>query len=130
MKTCFRTSLFAVVMAAAFSAPPALAQKAPTEGKGIQMADPVVVDLGNGTKLRTRVFIVAPGGVLPLHAHKDNPTVAYYHGGPLSEFNFDGKALGTRGGGKAFADDRSVNHWYENRSKQAATVVVSDVVTE
>jgi quercetin dioxygenase-like cupin family protein len=102
--------------------------KAPTEGKGIQAAEPVFVDLGQGLRLRTRVFIVEPGGVIPLHSHKDDPTVAYYYGGPLSEFNFDGKAAGLRGGGKAYADDRSVNHWYENRSHEAATVVVSDVV--
>lgn len=65
-----------------------------------------------------------------MHSHKDDPTVAYYYGGALSEFNFDGKAAGQRGGGKAFADDRSVNHWYENRSKETATVVVSDVVKD
>ena len=130
MKTAIRNSLVVAALAGAFIASSALAQKAPTEGKGIKAAEPVLVDLGAGTKLRTRVFVVEPGGVIPLHAHKDNPTVAYYYGGPLSEFNYDGKALGTRGGGKAYADDRSVNHWYENRSKETATVVVSDVVKE
>ena len=34
------------------------------------------------------------------------------------------------GGGKAFADDRTVNHWYENHSKEAVIIVVSDVVRE
>ncbi len=125
----WHSAMAASALIAGFIAGPALGEdKAPTEVKGIQAADPVFVDLGQGLRLRTRVFIVEPGGVIPLHSHKDDPTVAYYYGGPLSEFNFDGKALGQRGGGKAYADDRTVNHWYENRSKETATVVVSDVV--
>lgn len=107
--------------------------KPPTEAKGVAMADPVVVDLGpekGNLKLRTRVFTVQPGGIVPLHDHKDNPTVAYYYGGSLSEFNANGKAGGVRGGGKAFADDRTVNHWYENHSREAVVIVVSDVVKE
>jgi quercetin dioxygenase-like cupin family protein len=107
--------------------------KPPTEAKGVAMADPVLVDLGpekGNLKLRTRVFTVQPGGVVPLHDHKDNPTVAYYYGGSLSEFSANGKPGGVRGGGKAFADDRTVNHWYENHSKEAVVIVVSDVVKE
>jgi quercetin dioxygenase-like cupin family protein len=107
--------------------------KPPTEAKGVAMADPVLVALGpekGNLKLRTRVFTVQPGGVVPLHDHKDNPTVAYYYGGSLSEFSATGKAGGVRGGGKAFADDRTVNHWYENHSKEAVVIVVSDVVKE
>lgn len=130
-----RTSLSILISAVALSAglasaPVSAETRAPTEGKGIKAAEPVLVDLGPGLKLRTRVFIVEPGGVIPLHAHKDNPTVAYYYGGPLSEFNADGKAVGQRGGGKAYSDDRTVNHWYDNHSKETATVVVSDVVKQ
>lgn len=77
-----------------------------------------------------RQHLHEPVGIVPLQSHKEDPTVAYYAGGALSEFNFDGKALGLRGGGEACPDDRSVNHWYENRSKEAVTVVVSDFVKE
>ncbi len=130
----WKSSALAGALVASFLGGQAIGQnKAPAEGKGIAAAEPVLVDLGpekGNLKLRTRVFTVEPGGVIPLHDHKDNPTVAYYYGGALSEFNVDGKAGGERGGGKAYADGRSVHHWYENHSKEAAIVVVSDVVKQ
>jgi quercetin dioxygenase-like cupin family protein len=107
--------------------------KPPTEGKGITAPDPVTMDLPEapGYKLRVRVFNIAGGGVVPLHDHKDNPVIAhYYGGGSLSEFNHDGTYVKERGGSKTFIDDRSVNHWYENKTKDPVTVVVSDIIKQ
>jgi quercetin dioxygenase-like cupin family protein len=109
-------------------------QKPPTEGKGITAPDPVLMDLGpeiQGYKLRVRIFNIAGGGIVPLHDHKDNPVIAhYYGGGSLSEFNHDGKYVKERGGSKTFIDDRGINHWYENKTKDPVTVVVSDIVKQ
>lgn len=106
-------------------------QTPPTEGRGLKAAEPISVDLGpelTGRKLRMRVITIEPGGVVPLHSHKDNPTIAHYYGGKLTEFSADGKMVQERGGGATFADGREINHWYENRSGSAVTVAVADVI--
>jgi quercetin dioxygenase-like cupin family protein len=109
-------------------------QTPPTEGKALTADNPVLLDLGpeiTGYKLRVRVFHIAGGGVVPLHSHKDDPVIAhYYGGGSLSEYNHDGTYVKERGGSKTFIDDRSVNHWYENKTTEPVTVVVSDIVKQ
>ena len=55
---------------------------APTMPKGV--TDTIIgsVDLGaeigvDGRMLRTRRLVIQPGGIVPLHSHKDRPALIY-----------------------------------------------------
>ena len=100
--TKLATAAIAVAAASAF-ATPAIAGQCPTPGsmdlanaptmpKGV--TDMVIssVDLGpeigvDGRQLRTRRLVVQPGGIVPLHSHKDRPALIYTLSGSITEYS-------------------------------------------
>ena len=65
---------------------------APTMPKGV--TDTIIgsVDLAgeigvNGRMLRTRRLVIQPGGIVPLHSHKDRPALIYTLSGSITEYS-------------------------------------------
>jgi quercetin dioxygenase-like cupin family protein len=115
----------------------ALAQGAPlesppTESKGFEDVELRSIDLASeidtvrGYKLRMRRLTLEPGGVIPLHNHKDRPTVSYLIKGTLTSRS-PGKAdiVITVGGGHTVG--MADNHWVENRGAETAEWIVVEV---
>ena len=90
LKTMLATAAIAVAATSSFATPAAAAQcpaagksdlaNAPTMPKGV--TDDVIGSINlaseigvEGRQLRTRRLVVQPGGIVPVHSHKDRPAL-------------------------------------------------------
>jgi hypothetical protein len=102
MKTILKGAPLALVSALAFASP-AIAgtctktgsidfANAPTMPKGVTDTVIGAINLGpeinvDGRQLRTRRLVVQPGGIVPLHSHKDRPALIYTVSGAITEYS-------------------------------------------
>jgi quercetin dioxygenase-like cupin family protein len=103
------------------------------ETKGVTAEVLATVDLGPeiegmaGRQLRLRMFRFEPGAVFgPLHDHKDRPGIVYILQGHITDHR-DGVAT-DYGPGVGWPEDRSTNHWLENRGTEPAVEISVDIV--
>ena len=100
MNTMIKVAPIALVAALAIASPAAAAglcpkagsstlANAPTMPKGVTDTILSTVDLGpeinvDGRQLRTRRLVIQPGGIVPLHSHKDRPALIYTVSGSIT----------------------------------------------
>ena len=133
----------AIAVAAFGSATPALASQcanpganplanAPTMPKGvtdtvigsISLASEIGVD---GRQLRTRRLVVQPGGIVPLHSHKDRPALIYTVSGSITEYSSTCAVPIEHKAGDISREADGLSHYWVNRGKVPAVLLSSDV---
>ena len=105
---------------------------APTMPKGV--TDDVLssIDLGGeigvaGRQLRTRRLVVQPGGVVPLHSHKDRPALIYTVSGSITEYSSACAAPIEHKAGDISREANGLSHYWVNNGKVPAVLLSSDV---
>ena len=143
MKTMIKVAPIAIVAAIAFSSPASaegLCPKpgsmtlanAPTMPKGV--TDTIIgsVDLApeigvNGRMLRTRRLVIQPGGIVPLHSHKDRPALIYTLSGSITEYSTACAVPIQHKAGDISREAEGLSHYWINHGKVPAVVLSSDV---
>ena len=121
-----------VLVASALCLQAAIAQQAPTENKGLKAIELRSIDLSSeldsvqGRKLRLRLLILEPGGVVGLHSHKDRPTVLHVIKGTLTSHP-QGKSEVVLRAGDGLAEGKDSNHWVQNTGSEPAEFITVDV---
>jgi quercetin dioxygenase-like cupin family protein len=105
---------------------------APTMPKGV--TDTVIgsVDLAseigvNGRMLRTRRLVIQPGGIVPLHSHKDRPALIYTLSGSITEYSSACAVPIQHKAGDISREADGLSHYWINHGKVPAVVLSSDV---
>jgi len=140
--TKLATAAIAVAAASSF-ATPAMAGQCPTPGtnplanaptmpKGV--TDTVIgdIDLGSeigvdGRQLRTRRLVVQPGGVVPLHSHKDRPALIYTLSGAITEYSSACAVPIQHKAGDISREADGLSHYWVNHGKVPTVLLSSDV---
>lgn len=110
----------------------ATAQDLPKEKVGVSnietAAVPLTPDLmaGPGRTMRMRKVTIAPGGVLPMHAHLDRPSVSYVLSGTLTEYVEGERTPHTLDAGSSNASFTHA-HALLNRGKRPAVFIEVDL---
>jgi quercetin dioxygenase-like cupin family protein len=142
LKTMLATAAIAVAAAASFATPAAAGQcptagitdlgSAPTMPKGV--TDDVLssIDLEGeigvgGRQLRTRRLVVQPGGIVPVHSHKDRPALIYVVSGSITEHSSACGAPIDHKAGEISREADGLSHYWENHGKVPAVLLSSDV---
>ena len=142
LKTKLATAAIAVVAAGSFTSPAIAGQcstagasdlaNAPTMPKGV--TDDVLssTNLGpeinvDGRQLRTRRLVVQPGGIVPLHSHKDRPALIYVISGSITEHSSACGAPIDHKAGDISREADGLSHYWENHSNVPAVLLSSDV---
>jgi quercetin dioxygenase-like cupin family protein len=132
----------AVVTIGGFTSPAAAGQcktagmnaldNAPTMPKGV--TDTVIgsINLGSeinvdGRQLRTRRLVVQPGGIVPLHSHKDRPALIYTVSGAITEYSSACGAPIQHKAGDISREADGLSHYWVNHGKVPAVLLSSDV---
>jgi len=141
LKTTLATA--AIAVAAASFASPAIASQcttpganalanAPTMPKGV--TDDVIgsIDLSSeigvgGRQLRTRRLVVQPGGIVPLHSHKDRPALIYTLSGSITEYSTTCSIPIEHKAGDISREADGLSHYWVNNGKVPAVLLSSDV---
>jgi quercetin dioxygenase-like cupin family protein len=105
---------------------------APTMPKGVTDAIIGAVDLGseigvNGRMLRTRRLVIQPGGIVPLHSHKDRPALIYTLSGSITEYSSACAVPIQHKAGDISREADGLSHYWVNHGKVPAVVLSSDV---
>jgi quercetin dioxygenase-like cupin family protein len=142
LKTTLATAAIAVAAAGSFASP-AIAGQCPTAGtsdlanaptmpKGV--TDDVIgsIDLNSeigvpGRLLRTRRLVVQPGGIVPLHSHKDRPALIYTLSGSITEYSTACGAPIEHKAGDISREADGLSHYWVNHGKVPAVLLSSDV---
>jgi len=142
LKTTLATAAIAVAAAASFASPAMASQcsaaganalaNAPTMPKGV--TDDVIgsIDLAgeigvDGRQLRTRRLVVQPGGIVPLHSHKDRPALIYTVSGSITEYSSACGAPIEHKAGDISREADGLSHYWVNHGKVPAVLLSSDV---
>ena len=105
---------------------------APTMPKGVTDTVLGSVDLGNeigvgGRLLRTRRLVIQPGGIVPLHSHKDRPALIYTVSGSITEYSSACAVPINHKAGDLSREADGLSHYWVNHGKVPAVVLSSDV---
>jgi len=105
---------------------------APTMPKGV--TDTVIgsIDLGseigvNDRQLRTRRLVVQPGGIVPIHSHKDRPALIYTVSGSITEHSSTCAVPIEHKAGDISREADGLSHYWINHGKVPAVLLSSDV---
>ena len=142
LKTKLATAAIAVAATSTF-ATPAIAGQCPAPGsmdlanapmmpKGVTDTVIASVDLGpeigvDGRQLRTRRLVVQPGGIVPLHSHKDRPALIYTVSGSITEYSSACGAPIEHNAGDISREADGLSHYWVNHGKVPAVLLSSDV---
>lgn len=142
LKTKLATTAIAVAASASFATPAIAGQcstpgvnalaNAPMMPKGV--TDTVIgsIDLGSeisvdGRQLRTRRLVVQPGGIVPLHSHKDRPALIYTVSGSITEYSSTCAVPIEHKAGDISREADGLSHYWVNNGKVPAVLLSSDV---
>ena len=105
---------------------------APTMPKGV--TDTVIGSISlaseigiGGRQLRTRRLVVQPGGIVPLHSHKDRPALIYTVSGSITEYSSACGAPIQHKAGDISREADGLSHYWVNHGKVPAVLLSSDV---
>jgi len=142
MKTIFKGAPLALASALAIASP-AIAGTCPTPGsvdfanaptmpKGVTDTVIGAINLGpeinvDGRQLRTRRLVVQPGGIVPLHSHKDRPALIYTVSGSITEYSSACGAPIEHKAGDISREADGLSHYWVNHGKVPAVLLSSDV---
>ena len=138
----FILAVAAIAVAAGFSTPALASQcaapgtnalaNAPTMPKGV--TDTVIGSIGLGTEigvdgrqLRTRRLVVQPGGIVPIHSHKDRPALIYTVSGSITEHSSACSVPIVHKAGDISREADGLSHYWINHGKVPAVLLSSDV---
>ena len=128
------TGAFATPAIAGQCATPAMNElaNAPTMPKGVTDTVIGAIDLGSeidvfGRQLRTRRLVVQPGGIVPLHSHKDRPALIYTVSGSITEYSSACGAPIEHKAGDISREADGLSHYWINHGKVPAVLLSSDV---
>ena len=132
-----------IVLAALGGATPAMAGQclaavvnpladAPTAPKDVTDTVLAAVDLGSeisvdGRQLRTRRLVVQPGGIVPIHSHKDRPALIMTVSGSITEYRSDCSAPVNHQAGDISREADGISHYWVNNGSEPAVLLSSDV---
>jgi len=105
---------------------------APTMPKGVTDTILGAVDLSSeinvdGRMLRTRRLVIQPGGIVPLHSHKDRPALIYTVSGSITEYSSACAVPIQHKAGDLSREADGLSHYWVNHGKVPAVVLSSDV---
>lgn len=105
---------------------------APTMPKDVTDTVLAAVDLGpeinvNGRQLRTRRLVVQPGGVVPIHSHKDRPALIITVSGSITEHRSDCSTPVEHRAGDISREAEGISHYWINHGNEPAVLLSSDV---
>lgn len=105
---------------------------APTMPKDVTDTLIGAVDLGreinvNGRQLRTRRLVVQPGGVVPIHSHKDRPALIVTVSGSITEHRSDCADPIEHHAGDISREAEGISHYWINHGSEPAVLLSSDV---
>lgn len=142
-KTTLRNAVFALL--AVTAATPAFAGQCPADKNAANaltgsptmpkaVTDMVIgsVDLGAeinvpDRQLRTRRLVVQPGGIVPLHSHKDRPALIYTVSGQITEYRSSCAVPILHKAGDIAREADGISHYWINHGKVPAVLLSSDV---
>lgn len=142
LTTKLATAAIAVAAASAFATPAIAGQcpkpgsmdlaNAPTMPKDVTDMVIASVDLGpeigvDGRQLRTRRLVVQPGGIVPLHSHKDRPALIYTLSGSITEYSSACGVPIEHQAGDISREADGLSHYWVNQGKVPAVLLSSDV---
>lgn len=132
-----------IALAALGNAAPAMAGQCSTAGANSlanaptmpkDVTDTVIgaVDLGKeinvgGRQLRTRRLVVQPGGVVPIHSHKDRPALIVTVSGSITEHRSDCSTPVEHRAGDISREAEGISHYWINHGNEPAVLLSSDV---
>lgn len=112
-----------------------LAATGPTENRGVEAVNRLgAVLLGgefagmDGSQLRAREIVIAPGGIIAVHQHDGRPGLAYILEGEIVEHRNDADGPILRRAGDIAFEKTGVIHWWENTSDARVRALVVDIV--
>ena len=105
---------------------------APTMPQGVTDTVIGAVDLGpeinvDGRQLRTRRLVVQPGGIVPLHSHKDRPALIITVSGSITEHRSDCSTPIVHHAGDISREADGISHYWINHGNEPAVLLSSDV---
>ena len=105
---------------------------APTMPKGVTDTVIGAIDLGgeinvSGRQLRTRRLVIQPGGIVPIHSHKDRPALIYTVSGSITEHSSTCSAPIVHKAGDVSREAGGLSHYWVNQGKVPAVLLSSDV---
>jgi quercetin dioxygenase-like cupin family protein len=141
-KTKIATTAIAVAAAGAFASP-AIASACMTPGSNALANAPMMpkgvtdtvigsIDLApeinvDGRQLRTRRLVVQPGGIVPLHSHKDRPALIYTLSGAITEYSTTCSVPIEHKAGDISREADGLSHYWVNHGKVPTVLLSSDV---
>ena len=142
LKTTIATAVIAVAAVGGFATPAIASQcstpgtnalaDAPTMPKGVTDTVIGAIDLApeinvDGRQLRTRRLVVQPGGIVPLHSHKDRPALIYTLSGSITEYSTTCSVPIEHKAGDVSREADGLSHYWVNHGKVPAVLLSSDV---
>lgn len=90
------------------------------------------IDLGPeidvpGRSLRLRMLVIQPGGIVPMHGHKDRPALIFTASGSVTEYSSHCKVPIVHHAGEVSIESNGVTHWWKNTGNTVAVLYSSDV---
>ena len=80
-------------------------------------------------RLRTRHFVIEPGGTVPVHDHGDRPAIIYFVSGEIYEHNaLCAEPILHKAGETSGEFGATHRHWWRNEGTEPVVLVSSDVV--
>ena len=107
--------------------------KGPTKPKDISVKDLGKFGLGKelagmeGRDVRVRLWTMKPGGIVPVHSHKDRPAQIYVLSGEVVEHRSDTDTPHVYKKGDLSLEAEGVVHWWENTGGETVLLLAVDV---
>ena len=142
LKTTLGTAAVALAAVAGLASPATAGQcltagasdlaNAPTMPKGVSDTVIGAINLSSeinvdGRQLRTRRLVVQPGGIVPIHSHKDRPALIYTVSGSITEYSSACGAPIEHKAGDISREADGLSHYWMNNGKKPAVLLSSDV---
>ncbi len=105
---------------------------APTMPKDVTDTVIGTIDLGKeigvtGRQLRTRMLVVQPGGIVPMHSHAGRPALIYTVSGSIVEHRSSCAVPIVHSAGAISNEADGISHWWKNEGAEPAVLLSSDV---
>lgn len=81
----------------------------------------------NGRELRMRLWTIQPGGIVPLHSHRDRPAIMYILDGDIIEHRDDRDDPVVHSAPGISKESGGVTHWWENTGDVTVQLIAIDI---
>ena len=78
-------------------------------------------------RLRMRLMVIAPGGIVPMHSHKDRPALIITVSGQITEHRSSCAVPIIHHAGEIAREADGISHWWSNEGAEPAVLLSSDV---